>query len=40
MTRPDDTDTADGFDWPHNSIVQHEVSHNFDAEDQNSVIHP
>ncbi|ADI74343.1 hypothetical protein Metev_1491 [Methanohalobium evestigatum Z-7303] len=21
-------------DWPHDSIVQHEVSHNFDAEDQ------
>lgn len=27
-------DTAAGFDWPHDSIVQHEVSHNFDAADQ------
>ena len=26
-------DTADGVDWPHDSIVQHEVSHNFDADD-------
>lgn len=31
---------AIGFDWPHDSIVQHEVSHNFDAEDQNSIFHP
>ena len=29
-----------GVDWPHDSIVQHEVSHNFDADDQNSVLHP
>lgn len=29
-----------GVDWPHDSIVQHEVSHNFDAEDQNSILHP
>ncbi len=34
------TDTADGVDWPHDSIVQHEVSHNFDALDQNSDTHP
>lgn len=34
------TDTADGVDWPHDSIVQHEVSHNFDALDQNSDMHP
>lgn len=27
-------DTAFGFDWPHDSIVQHEVSHNFDAANQ------
>ena len=27
------TDTADGVDWPHDSIVQHEVSHNFDADE-------
>ncbi|PAV11888.1 hypothetical protein ASJ81_08775 [Methanosarcina spelaei] len=27
------TDVADGFDWPHDSIVQHEVSHNFDADE-------
>jgi hypothetical protein len=33
-------DTADGADWPHDSIVQHEVSHNFDAADQNSALHP
>lgn len=26
-------DTADGLDWPHDSIVQHEVSHNFDADE-------
>lgn len=25
---------ADGFDWPHDSIVQHEISHNFGAVDQ------
>lgn len=24
-------DTADGFDWPHRQIVQHEISHNFGA---------
>jgi hypothetical protein len=29
-----------GVDWPHDSIVQHEVSHNFDADDQNSLLHP
>lgn len=34
------TDVADGVDWPHDSIVQHEVSHNFDAADQNSALHP
>ena len=28
------------LDWPHDSIVQHEVSHNFDAEDQNHYNHP
>ncbi len=33
-------DTADGVDWPHDSIVQHEVSHNFDESDQNSDTHP
>ena len=33
-------DTADGVDWPHDSIVQHEVSHNFEAADQNSALHP
>ncbi len=33
-------DTADGVDWPHGNIVQHEVSHNFDADDQNSPVHP
>jgi hypothetical protein len=33
-------DTATGIDWPHDSIVQHEVSHNFDADDQNSIFHP
>lgn len=32
--------TALGVDWPHDSIVQHEVSHNFDADDQNSLLHP
>ncbi|MEA1999239.1 MAG: hypothetical protein U9N61_07955 [Euryarchaeota archaeon] len=25
------SDTASGYDWPHDSIVQHEVSHLFDA---------
>lgn len=35
------TDTnSGGVDWPHDSIVQHEVSHNFDANDQNSLLHP
>jgi hypothetical protein len=34
------TDVADGVDWPHDSIIQHEISHNFDADDQNSVLHP
>ncbi|MGB9928690.1 MAG: M12 family metallo-peptidase [Methanosarcina sp.] len=34
------SDTATGLDWPHDSIVQHEVSHNFDESDQNSVLHP
>ena len=24
---------AAGMDWPHDSIVQHEVSHNFNAEE-------
>ncbi|MPM77852.1 hypothetical protein SDC9_124860 [bioreactor metagenome] len=33
-------DTADGVDWPHDSIVQHEVSHNFHAVDQDSASHP
>ncbi len=32
--------TATGVDWPHDSIVQHEISHNFGASDQNSVSHP
>jgi len=31
---------AVGIDWPHDSIVQHEISHNFDADDQNSILHP
>lgn len=31
---------AAGLDWPHDSIVQHEVSHNFGADDQNSISHP
>jgi hypothetical protein len=26
-------DTADGFDWPHGQIVQHETSHNFGADE-------
>lgn len=37
------SDTVGGIvylEWPHDSIVQHEVSHNFNAEDQNSVSHP
>jgi len=25
------TDTEGGIDWPHDSIVQHEVSHSFSA---------
>ncbi|MGD9778621.1 hypothetical protein [Methanomethylovorans sp.] len=29
--------TAAGLDWPHDSIVQHEVSHNFDANDHYTV---
>jgi len=29
MTHSNDTDTADSFNWPHDSIVQQEVSHNF-----------
>jgi hypothetical protein len=29
-----------GVDWPHYSIVQHEISHNFGALDQNSALHP
>ena len=28
------SDTASGVDWPHDSIVQHEVSHLFDVRDQ------
>ncbi len=31
---------ASGVDWPHDSIVQHEISHNFGALDQNSALHP
>lgn len=34
------SDTADGIDWPHRQLVQHETSHNFGATDQNSVLHP
>ncbi|KKG10859.1 M12 family metallo-peptidase [Methanosarcina sp. 2.H.A.1B.4] len=33
-------DTADGVDWSHDILVQHEVSHNFDESDQNSPFHP
>lgn len=32
--------SAAGLDWPHDSIVQHEISHNFGADDQNSATHP
>ncbi|WP_292467239.1 M12 family metallo-peptidase [Methanolobus sp.] len=32
--------SAAGVDWPHDSIVQHEISHNFGANDQNSLFHP
>ncbi len=28
------SDTASGYDWPHDSIVQHETSHLFNARDQ------
>lgn len=28
------SDTADGLDWPHRQLVQHETSHNFGALDQ------
>lgn len=35
-----DTVTGVSVEWPHDSIVQHEVSHNFDADDQNSPVHP
>lgn len=35
-----DTVYASSVEWPHDSIVQHEVSHNFDALDQNSPVHP
>ena len=33
---------ASGVDWPHDSIVQHEISHNFGALDQGTYIneHP
>lgn len=37
------SDTVGGIvylEWPHDSIVQHEVSHNFNAIDQNSISHP
>jgi hypothetical protein len=33
-------DTAEGVDWSHDILVQHEVSHNFDESDQNSALHP
>lgn len=28
---------AGGVDWPHDSIVQHEISHNFGALDQGNI---
>lgn len=31
---------SSGLDYPHDSIVQHEISHNFGADDQNSITHP
>ena len=35
-----DTIHASSIEWPHGSIVQHEMSHNFDALHQNSPVHP